>query len=366
MQKLKRTPDFLMILTVLILLAVGMVMVYSSSSAIAATKGDSFFFVKRQLLFGILGVILMFVNIHIHYSFWKRWAKTSFVIACILLALVLVVGEDVKGAKRWLGIHGLGIQPSEFAKLSLIFLLAKWLPERRDQFDSLRKGLFPPLFAVGIALFLIMLQPDLGMAIVLLGTALLMIFIAGCRIRHLAGLMLIGSAGIVILTLAAPYRLKRVTSFLDPWQDPFDSGFQLVQSLYAIGSGRVTGLGLGMSRQKFYYLPEPYNDFIFAILAEELGFVGGMFILLLFLLFFWRGYRVAITAKDSFGSFLAAGIVSMIGIQVIFNVGIVTGSLPITGITLPFLSYGGSSLTLLLASVGVLLNISRYVEISSR
>jgi cell division protein FtsW len=205
-----------------------------------------------------------------------------------------------------------------------------------------------------------MLQPDLGTGVVLMGTAVVLIFAAGARVSHFVGLGMIGLAGFAGLVLSAPYRIKRITSFLDPWSDPLGSGYQIIQSMYAIGPGGLLGLGLGQSRQKHLYLPEPYNDFIFSIVAEELGFVGGTLVLLLFLLILWRGMRVAITAPDLFGNLLALAIVGMITIQVVINVGVVTGMFPVTGITLPFLSYGGSSLTLMLTGVGVLLNISRF------
>lgn len=193
-----------------------------------------------------------------------------------------------------------------------------------------------------------------------MGTAVIMIFASGARVSHFAGLGMLGVAGFIGLVLSAPYRIKRITSFLDPWSDPLDTGYQIIQSLYAIGPGGLLGLGLGQSRQKHLYLPEPYNDFIFSIVAEELGFIGGTLILLLFLLLLWRGMRTAITAPDLFGSLLALGIIGMIAIQVVINIGVVTGMFPVTGITLPFLSYGGSSLTLMLTGVGVLLNISRF------
>jgi cell division protein FtsW len=238
--------------------------------------------------------------------------------------------------------------------------LAKWLSNNQKDIVSFTKGLVPTLGIVCAAFGLIMLQPDLGTGTVLLGTSVLMIFIAGMRLKHLFGLALLGVLGFVGLILAAPYRMARITAFLDPWQDPLGTGYQLIQSLYAIGPGGLMGLGLGMSRQKFLYLPEPYNDFIFSILAEELGFIGGAMVLLLFLLLLWRGMRIAITAPDLFGSLLAVGIIGMLAIQVVINVGVVTGMFPVTGITLPFLSYGGSSLTLMLTGIGVLLNISRY------
>ncbi len=208
-----------------------------------------------------------------------------------------------------------------------------------------------------------MVQPDLGTGTVMVGTCVIMIYIAGARLYHFAILGLVGLAGFIGLIISAPYRMARITSFLDPWEDPLNSGFQIIQSLYAIGPGGLFGLGLGESRQKFFYLPEPQTDFIFSILAEELGFIGGSFVILLFALLLWRGIRIALGAPDLFGSFLAVGIISMIAIQVMINIGVVTGLMPVTGITLPFLSYGGSSLTIILMAVGVLLNISRYARI---
>lgn len=362
MAKARSTPDFIIIISTLLLLTIGVVMVYSSSAVVAVKLGDSFYFTKRQLIFAVLGVIAMFFTMNVDYWVWKKWAKTGLLICFGLLVIVLVAGKTVNGAKSWLGVGAFGIQPAEFMKLGMTVFLAKWLSENQKNIISFRKGLMPSLGIAGSAFALIMLQPDLGTGTVLMGTAVLMIFVSGCRIQHLMGLGLLGVAGFAGLILAAPYRIKRITSFLDPWSDPLNTGYQIIQSLYAIGPGGIMGLGLGMSRQKYFYLPEPYNDFIFSILAEELGFIGGALVLLLFLLILWRGMRVAITAPDQFGSLLAVGIVGMIAIQVIINVGVVTGTFPVTGITLPFLSYGGSSLTLILTGMGVLLNISRFAR----
>ncbi|HJV44821.1 MAG TPA: stage V sporulation protein E [Bacillota bacterium] len=362
MAKARSTPDFIIIVSTLLLLAIGVVMVYSSSAVVAIGKGDPFFFTKRQLIFALLGIVSMFFTMNIDYWVWKKWSKVGIITCFALLVVVLIIGKEVNGAKSWLGVGAFGIQPAEFTKLAMAVFLAKWLSENQKDIVSFKRGLMPALGLSGAAFALIMLQPDLGTGTVLMGTAVLMIFVAGCQIKHLMSLALLGVAGFAGLILAAPYRIKRITAFVDPWQDPLGAGYQLIQSLYAIGPGGVMGLGLGMSRQKFYYLPEPYNDFIFSILAEELGFIGGSLVLLLFLLILWRGMRVAITAPDQFGSLLAVGIVGMIAIQVVINVGVVTGMFPVTGITLPFLSYGGSSLTLMLTGVGVLLNISRFAR----
>ncbi len=340
-------------------------MVYSASAIWASYKfDDSFFFAKRQLLFAGLGVLSMFFLMNVDYWTWRTWAKLLLIVCFILLVAVLIPGVGMvrNGSRSWIGIGAFSIQPSEFMKLAMIAFLAKFLSENQKKITSLKKGLVPALSLVFLAFGIIMLQPDLGTGTVMVGTCMTMIFIAGARISHFIGLGLIGLAGFAALIISAPYRIKRITSFLDPWQDPLGSGFQIIQSLYAIGPGGLFGLGLGQSRQKFFYLPEPQTDFIFAILAEELGFIGGTLILLLFSLLFWRGVRVALGAPDLFGSFLALGIIAMIAIQVIINIGVVTGLMPVTGITLPFLSYGGSSLTLMLMAIGVLLNISRYAR----
>lgn len=362
MPKVRSAPDFIIIFATLFLLGIGIVMVYSASAIVAQKPpfSDPYFFAKRQLIFALLGITSMYVMMNIDYWVWKKWAKTGFFVSVGLLVLVLLIGIEVNGSKSWLGLGAFGIQPGEFAKLGVTAFLARWLSDNQKQIVLFTKGLMPA-FAIPVVCFgMIMLQPDLGTGTVLMGTAVLMIFAAGARIIHFVGLGMLGISGFVGLILSAPYRMDRITSFIDPWSDPLKTGYQIIQSLYAIGPGGLLGLGLGQSRQKHLYLPEPYNDFIFSILAEELGFIGGSLVLLLFLLLLWRGMRTAITAPDLFGNLLALGIIGMIAIQVVINVGVVTGMFPVTGITLPFLSYGGSSLTLMLTGVGVLLNISRY------
>ncbi|MNJ42414.1 Lipid II flippase FtsW [compost metagenome] len=244
----------------------------------------------------------------------------------------------------------------------MILFLSYWLSKEDYKITIFAKGLLPPLGVMGLAFGLIMLQPDLGTGTVMMGASLLIVFTAGARIKHLAGLAAIGVVGFIGLILAAPYRLQRITAFLDPWSDPLGAGYQIIQSLYAIGPGGLAGLGLGMSRQKYSYVPEPQTDFIFSILSEELGFIGGLLVLLLFLILVWRGMRVAMTVEDSFGSLLAVGIVGMVAVQVVINIGVVIGLMPVTGITLPLISYGGSSLTLMLTALGILLNLSRHAR----
>lgn len=363
--KTKSTPDLVFLTVTLALLAIGLVMVYSASAVWASYKfDDAFFFAKRQLLFAGVGIVAMFFVMNVEYWTWRTWSKVGILICFLLLILVLIPGVGLVrgGARSWLGVGAFSIQPSEFTKLAMIAFLAKYLSENQKRITSFKKGLVPSLGLVLIAFAMIMLQPDLGTGAVMVGTCVVMIFISGARISHFAWLGVLGIAGFVGLILSAPYRIARITSYLDPWSDPLGSGFQIIQSLYAIGPGGLMGLGLGQSRQKFYYLPEPQTDFIFAILSEELGFIGGSFVILLFALLLWRGIRIALRAPDLFGSLLAVGIIGMVAIQVMINVGVVTGLMPVTGITLPFLSYGGSSLTLMLVAMGVLLNISRYAK----
>jgi cell division protein FtsW len=365
MPKAKSAPDFWLILTTLLLLSVGMIMVYSASAVWASYKfDDSFFFAKRQFLFASVGVAAMFFIMNIDYWTWRKWSKVLVLICFFLLIMVLIPGVGLVrgGARSWLGVGAFSIQPSEFMKLAMIAFLAKYLSEKQKYITSFKKGLLPSLSLVFLAFGMIMMQPDLGTGAVMVGTCVIMIYISGAKVSHFIGLGVVGLIGFAGLIISAPYRMKRITSFLDPWSDPLGSGFQIIQSLYAIGPGGLMGLGLGQSRQKFYYLPEPQTDFIFAILSEELGFIGGSFVILLFSLLLWRGIRIAIGAPDLFGSLLAVGIIGMVAIQVMINIGVVTGLMPVTGITLPFLSYGGSSLTLMLVAIGVLLNISRYAR----
>ncbi|CAG7620811.1 stage V sporulation protein E [Paenibacillus allorhizosphaerae] len=363
MVKARSTPDMLLLGSTMMLLVIGIVMVYSASAVLAFREfGDSFYYLKRQALFAVLGVVAMLFTMNVDYWVWKKYAKLALLVCLVLLVAVLIPGIGVVrgGARSWLGIGAFGIQPSEFMKMGMIIFLSKWLSEQQGTITLFKQGLLPPLGLVGLAFGLIMLQPDLGTGAVLVGASLLIIYTAGARLLHLSYLGLVGLVGFVGLIIAAPYRLKRITAFLDPWQDPLGAGYQAIQSLYAIGPGGLVGLGLGMSRQKYSYLPEPQTDFIFSIIAEELGFIGGTFVLILFTLLLWRGMRTAITAPDTFGSLLATGIVGMIAVQVIINIGVVIGMFPVTGITLPLISAGGSSLTLMLTSIGVLLNISRY------
>ena len=359
----RKLPDLTLLFIVLLLVFIGLVMVYSASHVWAEYKyDDPFFFVKRQLLFAGVGLIFMTFIAFVRYDIWKRYVKIILILCFLLLLLVLVPGIGIVrgGAQSWIGVGAFSIQPSEFMKLGLILFLAYYLTINHRNITSFGRGFLWPLILILIVFGLIMLQPDFGTGVVLVITSVLMLFISGTRLTYFIYLSVVGLIGFAMLILSAPYRIKRITAYLNPWEDPLGDGFQIIQSLYAIGPGKLMGVGFGNSLQKFFYLPEPQTDFIFAIIGEEFGFIGGTFVILLFLILCWRGILIAVRAADSFGRYIAFGIITMITVQVMINISVVIGLIPVTGITLPFLSYGGSSLTLTLCSIGLLLNISIY------
>ncbi len=352
-------------ITTISLLVIGIFMVHSASTVLSLQRfHDSFYYVKRQLLWAGLGTALMVLMSRVDYRVFERYARLILLICIIFLALVLIphIGQVRGGSRAWLGIGTFGIQPSEFAKFGLIIFLS-WLFSRfPDRMLSFRQGFLPPLLVMGIVVGLIMLEPDLGQSAVVGGATMIMVFVAGARIRHLLYLVFAGLAGFAVMIVMAPYRLERVVSFLDPWKYPDTIGYHIIMSLIALGRGAILGVGLGHSTQKFSYLPEPQTDFIFAILTEELGMIGAVFVLFLFAIVIWRGLHAAMRAQDRFGMYLAAGLTGIIAVQVCINVGVVTALLPVTGITLPFISYGGSSLTLMLTAVGILMSISSHAD----
>ncbi|MDD3748929.1 MAG: stage V sporulation protein E [Bacillota bacterium] len=356
-------PDIVIFLITLTLLSIGVVMVFSASSVTArATYGDTYYFLKRQLAWAAIGVFAMIVTMQIDYDSWRKLAWPVLIVALLLLLVVLVpgFGTAIRGSRRWLDIGPLTFQPSEVAKLAMVLFMASFLSNRIGKMHLFTRGLLPPLIIVGIVFGLIVLEPDFGTAGTVLAVSFVMMFAAGASILHLASLAALGLPALGAMAIAAPYRARRFLAFLDPWEDPLGSGFHIIQSLLALGSGGLFGVGLGRSRQKFLYLPMQHTDFIFAIIGEELGFVGAAFVLILYFLFAWRGLRIAIATEDPFGKLLAVGITTMIVSQAIINIGVVSGALPITGITLPLISSGGSSLVTTLAAIGVLLNISKH------
>ncbi len=362
MRAKKGPPDFILFVTTMALLGIGLVMVFSSSAVTSNIRyDDAYYFFKRQSYWAVLGIMAMLVMMRINYNKLKEFALPIVIISLACLVLVITpLGIEVNESNRWLGVGFLHFAPSDLAKLGIVLFLARSMERNLSAIPSFTKGVLPYLFLVAVVAGLILLQPDLGTAFAIAATVFFMLLAAGARWSHLGGLFMAGLAAIFAAIAVAPYRLERLFAFANPWKYASDEGYQTIQSLYALGSGGLFGMGLGRSRQKFFYLPEQHTDFIFAILGEELGFVGAGLVLLLFLLFAWRGFRIAIKAPDTFGSLLAVGITLMIVFQALVNIAVVAGALPVTGITLPFISYGGSSLLFTLCGVGLLLNISRY------
>lgn len=354
--------DFTLVITILLLLVIGLVMVLSASSPSAlAESGNSYAYFSKQLIFAILGIFAMAFISKIDYRFYQKFYKHAWWISFLLLVAVMAVGREVNGAKRWIYVtETLSVQPSEMVKFLMIVFYAGILVENRDDLKLYGKGLVKHFLFLTPIIGLLLLEPHLSSSMVIIGIVCIMMIVAGCKFRQffLTGV----GVGAPLLTLAivlSPYRLKRLVTFLDPWKDVKDTGWQVIQSLYAIGSGGLFGVGLGDSKQKYLYIPEPHNDFIFSILSEELGFIGCVIVLVLFAIFIWRGILIAMRAPDLFGSLIAIGVTALVAIQVIINVAVVTSSMPATGMPLPFFSYGGTALFILLCEMGVLLNISR-------
>ncbi len=334
--------DFTLLITILLLLSIGLVMVLSASSPSAlAEDGNSYSYFSKQLIFAILGIIAMLFISKIDYRFYQKFYKHAWVIAFILLALVLVAGREINGAKRWIYITDtLSFQPSEIVKLLMIIFYAGILVKNRDQLNLYGKGFIKHMCFLAPIILLLLLQPHFSASIVIIGICSIMMIMAGCKFWHfLATGGIVGIPAMIFLIVKEPYRLQRVITFLNPWQDATGDGWQVIQSLYAIGSGGLFGAGLGESKQKYLYIPEPHNDFIFSILGEELGFIGCAVVIILFAIFIWRGILIAMKAPDMFGSLVAIGITALVAIQVIINIAVVTSSMPATGMPLPFFSY---------------------------
>lgn len=361
--KSRQPPDTLLLLATFLLLGIGLVMVYSSSSVVSLYRHNiSYYFLRRQAIFAGLGLVVMYICMRFNYWNWRRFVKPAFWLNFLLLIIVLIpgIGVERSDAQRWIDLGFTNFQPSDFTKFALVLFAANYLVVNKDKMQSFKRGLLPILIVTGLSFGLIMLQPDLGTGLTIFMTVYIVLFSGGARVGHLLGLASAAIPAVVALIFIAPYRLARLLSFLNPWADPGGSGWQIIQSLLAIGSGSLAGVGLGASRQKFLYLPEPWTDFIYAIICEELGFIGGAAVIILFLILIWRGFRIAMSAPDLFGQYLALGLTAMVAVQVCINLGVVLGTLPVTGIALPLISYGGTSLVLTLGCIGVLLNISRY------
>ena len=362
--------DFILLITVILLLSLGLIMVLSASSptSLAETGDDSYSYFRKQAIYAVVGVIAMLFISKIDYRYWKKFYKIAYIVSIVLLLMVLIpgIGVEAGGAKRWINL-GVQFQPSELAKIGLIIFYASYLTDHKDELKNFKTGFLKPLaYLVPVILILIFIQDHLSATIIIVLVVGIMMLMAGVRPLYFGtvgtGVAALGGVGLYLMakiTSKGAFRIARITSFLNPWADKQGDGWQVIQSLYAIGSGGLFGVGLGNSKQKYLYISEPHTDFIFAVLAEELGFVGCAVVIALFGVFIWRGVLAAMRAPDMFGSLVAVGITSLIGLQAIINIAVVTSSMPVTGMPLPFFSYGVTSLLILLCSVGVLLNISR-------
>ncbi|MBE6090689.1 MAG: stage V sporulation protein E [Clostridium beijerinckii] len=355
--------DYGIFYTVALLLTIGVVMVYSASSYYAMFMyKDSMFFLKKELMAGVVGVIAMAVAMSVDYHKIKKYTGIIMIATIpILLAVFLFPGTN--GAQRWINLGPLSFQPSELAKYVVVLFLARSLEVKGEGVKDFKTGILPYLATSGFYAAIVLAEKNLSIASVIMIVTFLVLFAAGGRIKHLFGIVAPALfAAAVAFTVLEPYRMKRLMSFTNPWKDPIGDGYQLIQSFYALGAGGVTGLGLGQSRQKTLYMPEPHNDFIFSIIGEELGLIGCICIILLFVIFVWRGISVAMKARDTYGTLLAIGITGVVAVQSLINIAVVTGSMPVTGVPLPFISYGGTSLVINMTAIGILLNISRQTE----
>jgi cell division protein FtsW len=359
--EIKQGTDNSMLLLAVSLTCLGVVMVFSSSSIMAdRAHADSLFFLKRQGLFALVGFTFLAAMMRFDYHHFKKLAVPLMVGCVLLLALVLVpgVGRKVGGAVRWLPLGGFSFQPAELAKLGLVIFLAYSLARKKDKVKDFKLGFLPYIILLGGLLAMLLAQPDLGSALTLCIVAVMMLLVAGTRLIFLLGMGIVAMPFLYFLIMNVDYRRQRVLAFLNPWEDPSNSGFQIIQSWIAFGSGGAFGQGLGQSKQKLFYLPEAHTDFIFSVIGEELGFAGVIIIAAMFLLLIIRGFRTALHAPDEFGCYLAFGMTLLLGLEAFVNMAVVMGMVPTKGLALPFLSYGGTSLITSLIAIGIVLNVS--------
>jgi len=354
--------DHTLLVVTLTLALIGLVMVFSASAIVAGNRfHDSGFFLKRQVAWLAFGFLLMHLISRIDYTLWKKLSIPILGCMVILLVVVLIpsLGVAAKGARRWLRLGLFSIQPAELAKLVAVMYLAAYLTKKEGKITLFQGGLMPALMVISLMSGLILLEPDLGTVVVIGLVTMGLCFLGGARISHLLGLAACAIPVILVLVLGSSYRRQRLLTFLAPWKDSSDAGFQITQSFLAFGSGGPLGVGLGEGKQKLFFLPEAHTDFVLALIGEELGLAGTAAVILLFVVFVWRGFLIASRAQVSFGRYLGMGITLLIGMQALVNAAVVTGLLPTKGLTLPFVSYGGSSLVVSLVGVGILLSISR-------
>jgi cell division protein FtsW len=348
-----------------ILICVGIVMIYSASNIYAWEKyKDEFFFLKRHISFVFIGAMLMFLVMSFDYRKLRRYAKPLLLISFLLLFLVLIpgLGREVAGARRWFRFKFLSFQPSELANLAVIIYTADFVSRKGNIVTTFWRGFIPPVIILGLAVLFILAQPDLGTAVALGVVVMIMLFMAGLRLSYLLSLVLLSLPVLYILIFSVPYRRMRILAFLNPYLDPKGTGFQIIQSQIALGSGGLFGVGIGQSKQKLFYLPAAHTDFIFSIIGEELGFIGTVGIIILFMIFIQQSLKIIRNAPDKFGYFLSLGLVLMICFEAVINIGVSCGILPTKGLPLPFISYGGSSFIFDMISVGILMNIGRTGE----
>lgn len=360
---LRGRMDFTILLMITALCAFGLVMIFSASYYYAqhysGANNDSFYYLKKQLVYLLIGYPVMLLVSMIDYRIVERMRSLFMAVSLILLVAVLIWGQDLNGGKRWLPVAGITIQPSELAKFGLMIFMCSYMSRHRNEMNTFRFGMLPMLIAIGAIAGLVMLQPNMSMAVIIGFIGVVLLYLGGCDIKQLLGLGVLAVIAVVVLAFAQPYRRARMTSFSNPENDPLGSGYQLLQSYYAIGSGGFFGKGLNNSYQKLLYMTYGESDFIFAILCEEFGFIGGLIVILMYAWIVFRGIVISMRCRNRFGSLLAAGISIVFGFQVFVNIGVVTGLLPTTGQSLPFISAGGTSLIVFLAAMGLLLSISR-------
>ncbi len=352
--------DLGLLFPVLLLVGMGIVMVYSASSALALKKfGSDYYFLEKQAFFSLIGIVVLVAFRYIPFGLYRSLVYPVMITALAMLALVAFtnLGASAGGASRWLKIGPIRFQPSELARLALVIYLAYSMSKKDEQVRDFYVGFLPHFLVLGLFVCLLMAQPDFGSVVIFSALTWIMLFVGGCRISHLLGVFVVLTPFACLVMYQAEYRVKRWMSFLDPWQYSANEGYQIVHSLMAFGTGGVTGAGLGMGYQKLFYLPEPHTDFIFSVVGEELGLIGVMVVIVLYTIMLMRGIRIARNARDPFGAYLAMGISVMLGLQVCINMGVALGLLPTKGLTLPFLSYGGTSLLMNMAAVGIMMNI---------
>ncbi|OEF98902.1 cell division protein FtsW [Vulcanibacillus modesticaldus] len=362
MKPSRGTPDFLLLFLTLGMVGFGIVMIFSASFTISYwNMGSRWFFTQRQLIWAGLGMFLMLFTMNIPFKYYKKHFLLILVVSFILLLSVFIPGLGIKlnGSRSWIGLGSFTIQPAEFAKLGLIIYLAALISKKQEKMKDFKKGLMPCIIVTLIFFILIALQPDYGTALILATTAGIMIVVGGARLKHIFYIILIGIAVIPFIIFSADYRISRFTSYLEPWSDPYGSGYQLIQSLIALGNGGILGTGFGKGIQKFFYLPYPQSDFIFSVIGEELGFIGVTIFILIYLSLLWRVLIISLRSNNSFGTLIGVGFVSLFAVQAFINIGGVTGTIPITGVTLPFVSAGGSSLIVSMTAIGIILSLSR-------